>query len=79
MMDGENDMKYAQILKDDFSGYAWVIPTTEATAEVTADLLIRWFPTFGLVQNGFRTAGRISKMIWYNFHEIRLAGRTTTL
>lgn len=42
---------YILILKDDFSGYVWLIPATETTADVTADALISWFASFGVVSN----------------------------
>ncbi len=46
---GEKGNTYVLILKDDFSGYVWLIPSKEATAEVVADSLISWFSSFGVV------------------------------
>lgn len=40
------DDKYVFVLKDDFSGYAWVTPTSNATAEHAAETLARWQRTF---------------------------------
>jgi len=49
MGNGEKGNRYVLILKDDFSGYIRLIPSKEATAEVTADSLIQWFSLFGVV------------------------------
>lgn len=38
---------YVLITKDDFLGYIWLLPCTEATAQVTAESLIAWFAAFG--------------------------------
>ena len=45
----EDYSHYVQNLKDDHSGYVWIAPRTETTAEITADLLIKWFSAFGVV------------------------------
>lgn len=37
---------YVLVLKDDFSGYAWLEPTKSANAEHTASTLARWNHTF---------------------------------
>ena len=46
---GDEGHIYVLILKDDFSGYVWLVPSKEATAEVVADSLISWFSSFGVV------------------------------
>jgi len=51
MSEGVDDYKYVLILKDDFSSYVWLKATKETTAEVTADYLIEWFSTFGVVND----------------------------
>ena len=51
MMEGKDNYKYVLILKDDFSSYVWLKATKETTAEVTADYLIDWFSTFGVVND----------------------------
>ena len=45
----EDDSLYVLVLKDDHSGYVWLVPTTEITAEITADSLIKRFSAFGVV------------------------------
>ncbi len=47
---GIHDFKYVLVLKDDFSGYVWLRPTTATTAEVTATHLFEWFSSFGIVE-----------------------------
>ena len=42
---------YVLILKDDFSGYVWLALSKKATAEITADTLIAWFPLFVIVSD----------------------------
>ena len=49
MSTGDKGYTYVLILKDDFSGYIWLIPTKAVTAEVVADALISWFSSFGVV------------------------------
>lgn len=39
-------MKYVLVIKDDFSGYAWLSSTTSATAAHAAETLSRWQRTF---------------------------------
>ncbi len=46
---GDKGNTYVLIMKDDFSGYVWLRPSKEATAEVVADELISWFSSFGVV------------------------------
>lgn len=36
-------------MKVDHSGYVWLLPSKETTAEVVANALITWFSTFGIV------------------------------
>lgn len=40
---------YILVLKDDLSGYVWLVPTKAADAETTARELSRWFAAFGVV------------------------------
>jgi hypothetical protein len=40
---------YLLILKDDLSGYLWLVPAKAADAETTAESLTSWFTTFGVV------------------------------
>ena len=49
MSKGEDGYTYVLVFKDDLSGYVWLTPCKETTAEVTAEILIRWFSTFGVV------------------------------
>lgn len=42
----DGDLKYVLVVKDDFSGYVWVTPTSNATAEHAAETLSRWQRTF---------------------------------
>ena len=51
MMKGVRDLTYVLILKDDFSGYVWLRPTRESDASTTAQALLDWFASFGVVQN----------------------------
>lgn len=44
--EGETDKKYVLVVKDDFSGYAWLSPSTSATAAHAAEVLARWQRTF---------------------------------
>lgn len=37
------------IIKDYLSGYVWLIPTIDTTADTTAEELIRWFSSFGVL------------------------------
>ena len=50
MSKGENGYLYTLILKDDHSGYVWLTPTKDTTAETAADILINWFAAFGMVK-----------------------------
>ncbi len=40
MMPGEGDSLYVLILKDDLSGYVWLVPAIEADASTVADALL---------------------------------------
>lgn len=51
MSKGENGFEYVLIMKDDHSSYVWLTPTKETTAEVTAEVLIKWFASFGVVNH----------------------------
>lgn len=42
---------YILVLKDDLSGYTWLVPTKTADAENTARELARWFAAFGVVSS----------------------------
>ena len=55
--DGQDDYKYVLVMKDDHSGYVWLKPTTEATAEATAEHLINWFSSFGVVEQWVSDCG----------------------
>ncbi|CDF38965.1 unnamed protein product [Chondrus crispus] len=48
-MKGVRDLRYVLVLKDDFSGYVWLRPTREADADTTAQALLDWFASFGVV------------------------------
>jgi hypothetical protein len=37
------------LLKDDLSGYLWLVPCRTADGAATVDALMRWFAVFGLV------------------------------
>ena len=49
MMPGEKNLLYILIIKDDHSGYVWLIPAEAANSETVVESLIRWFTTFGIV------------------------------
>jgi hypothetical protein len=44
-----NKYKYLLLLKNDLSGYLWLVPCKAAGAAETVDALIHWFATFGVV------------------------------
>ena len=46
MSPAEDDLLYVLILKEDHSGYVWLVPTTKTTAETIADSLIKLFAAF---------------------------------
>jgi hypothetical protein len=41
--------QYFLLLKDDLSGYLWLVPCRKADAAATVDALMRWFEVFGVV------------------------------
>jgi hypothetical protein len=41
--------QYLLLLKDDLSGYLWLVPCRAADAAATVDALMRWFAVFGVV------------------------------
>jgi transposase InsO family protein len=41
--------EYLLLLKDDLSGYLWLVPCLTADAAATVDALMRWFVVFGVV------------------------------
>lgn len=47
---GDKGHDYVLILKDDFSGYVWLMPAMAADADHTAGSLMSWFAAFGTVQ-----------------------------
>ena len=45
---GQNhSQKYILVLKDDYTGYVWLIPCSEATSIVAAEGLLSWIASFG--------------------------------
>ena len=43
---GANDLKYVLVLRDDLSGYVWLVPAQWADSETTAKEISRWIRTF---------------------------------
>jgi hypothetical protein len=41
--------QYLLLLKDDLSGYLWLVPCRTADAAATVDAPMRWFAAFGVV------------------------------
>jgi hypothetical protein len=41
--------QYLLLLKDDLSGYLWLVPCRTADTAATVDALMRWFAVFGVV------------------------------
>jgi hypothetical protein len=41
--------QYLLLLKDDLSGYLWLVPCRTDDAEATVDALMQWFAVFGVV------------------------------
>jgi hypothetical protein len=41
--------QYLLLLKDDLSGYLWLVPCRTADVAATVDALMRWFAVFGVV------------------------------
>lgn len=50
MMLGQCKKRYVLILKDDLSGYVWLVPTEDTDAQTTAQILLNWFASFGVPQ-----------------------------
>jgi RNase H-like domain found in reverse transcriptase/Reverse transcriptase (RNA-dependent DNA polymerase)/Integrase core domain/Integrase zinc binding domain len=46
----EAGFKYLLLIKDDLSGYVWLVPTQAADAAATVDALTLWFAAFGVVK-----------------------------
>jgi hypothetical protein len=46
------------LLKDDLSGYLWLVPCRTADAAATVDALMRWFAVFGVVLLWISDRGR---------------------
>ena len=46
MAPSNTDMKYILMIRDDFSGYCWLLPLINADSENAADALIEWVSTF---------------------------------
>lgn len=44
--DSDDDQKYDLVLKDDFSRYSWIAPTSAANAESAAETTVWWKRTF---------------------------------
>jgi Integrase core domain/Integrase zinc binding domain len=53
--------QYLLLLKDDLSGYLWLVPCRMADAAATVDALIRWFAVFGVVLLWISDRGSHSK------------------
>jgi hypothetical protein len=45
----EGNYQCILLLKDDLSGYLWLVPCRTADAAATVDALMRWFAVFGVV------------------------------
>lgn len=48
VMLGTNEILYFLVIKDEFSGYVWLIPDAEADSETTTDALLKWLSKFGI-------------------------------
>jgi hypothetical protein len=46
----KTEASYLLLLKDDLSGYIWLIPCKTADSVTTVDALMNWFATFGIVR-----------------------------
>jgi hypothetical protein len=69
--------QYLQLIKDDLSGYLWLVPCRTADAAATIDALMRWFAVSGVVLlwisdtgNHFKNevVGRIQKDVKAKHH-----------
>jgi Integrase core domain/Integrase zinc binding domain len=59
--------QYLLLLKDDLSGYLWLVPCRTADAAATVDALIRWFAVFGVVLLWMSDRGsHFKNEVWYN-------------
>ncbi len=46
---GDNSLRYILVIKDDHSGYVWLVFVGDTTADTVETELVRWFSTFGVV------------------------------
>ena len=56
MCDSATGMKYILMVRDDFSGYSWLVPFANADSENAADGLLEWSSTF-TIPKGLMTDG----------------------
>lgn len=42
----DSTLMYVLVIKDDFSGYSWLVPTESADSKTTANSISRWISTF---------------------------------
>jgi hypothetical protein len=48
MAPSQSGLKYLLLIKDDLSGYLWLVPSAAADAAATVDALTLWFSAFGV-------------------------------
>jgi transposase InsO family protein len=48
-LSSDGKYQYLLLLKDDLSGYLWLVPCRTADAAATVDALMRWLAVFGVV------------------------------
>jgi hypothetical protein len=48
-LSGDGKHQYLLLLKDDLSGYLWLVPCRTTDAAATVDTLMRWFAAFGVM------------------------------
>jgi Integrase core domain/Integrase zinc binding domain len=48
-LSSDGKYQYLIILKDDLSGYLWLVPCRTADAAATVDAMMRWFGVFGVM------------------------------
>lgn len=53
----QNGITYILIMKDDISEYVWIVPSTDADAETTADALLNLVFSFDTVRNSVSDRG----------------------
>jgi hypothetical protein len=58
--------QYLLLLKDDLSGYLWLVPCRMADAAATVDALMRWFAVLVSCCYDYRTEAATSRTKWYN-------------